>query len=209
MNRAFKAIKRSEVVLFLLDASDGIVDQDRILAERIAAEGRSCIIVLNKWDTIPKKDDQTFQTAVDHIRSQLPILKWADVAVVSATTGQRTDKLFSLIDNACAQFTRRVPTAVINEVVQDATLWLAPPTIGARAGRIYYSMQVSTAPPTIIHFVNDPDLFTDNYQRYLERKIRDNLKFEGTPMKMIFRGKTLRDVSRASKKKGGFADNMK
>ena len=119
--------------------------------------------------------------------------------MTSATTGQRTEKLFDSVDRSAKQFSRRISTAVLNEVVNDATNWLAPPTIKARSGRIYYCMQVSTAPPTIVFFVNDPDLFTDNYQRFLERKIRDALSFEGTPIKMIWRGKSLRDVGRAAK----------
>lgn len=205
VNRAFKAIRRSEVVVLLLDAIDGIVEQDRILAERIAEDGRSCVIVLNKWDAIANKDDKTYLKAVENIRSQLPVLRWAEVLLVSAKTGQRTEKLFECIDTAAEQFNRRISTSVINEVVQDATMWLAPPTVGSRSGRIYYTIQVSTAPPTIVHFVNDPALFTDNYQRFLERKVRDALNFEGTPIKMIFRGKTLRDIARAAKK-GGVAN---
>lgn len=86
-------------------------------------------------------------------------------------------------------------------------MWMAPPTVGSRSGRIYYSIQVTTCPPTVVHFVNDPKLFTDNYQRYLERKIREALSFEGTPIRMIFRGKALRDISRAAKK--GVISNLK
>lgn len=137
---------------------------------------------------------------------------------MSALTGQRTEKLFDCIERASDQFSRRIPTAILNEVVNDATMWMAPPVVGPRAGRIYYAIQVSayrfflnckfiivlkqigTAPPTIVLFVNDPSLFTDNYQRYLERKIRDALNFEGTPIKLIWRGKALRDVGRAAKK---------
>ena len=182
------------------DATDGIVEQDRILAERIAQEGRSCVIALNKWDIVPEKDDKTYLKAVDNVRVSLPALRWAEVVLISAKTGQRTEKLFEAVDRAAKQFSRRIPTAIINEVVQDATAWMAPPTVGARAGRIYYCIQTSTAPPTIVVFCNDPALFTDNYQRYLERKIRDALDFEGTPIKMIFRGKTIRDVGRAVRK---------
>ena len=119
---------------------------------------------------------------------------------MSALTGQRTDSLLDYIDRAAVQFRRRISTAVLNEVVNDATNWMSPPAIGARAGRIYYCLQVSTAPPTIVFFVNDPALFTDNYQRFLERKIRDALDFEGTPIRMIWRGKSIRDVGRAVKK---------
>lgn len=200
INRAFKAMKRADVVLLLLDAIDGIVDQDRILAERIAEEGRSCVIALNKWDAVPNKDDKTYLKAVENIRSTLPVLRWAEVVLISATSGQRIDKLFEAVDRAAKQFSRRISTATLNEVVQDAVMWMAPPTIGSRAGRIYYSLQTSTAPPTIVMFVNDPALFTDSYKRYIDRKIRDTLDFEGTPLRILWRGKSLRDVGRAAQK---------
>lgn len=165
--------------------------------------------------------------AIEDVRIKLPTLKWADVSkknnpispfcsyfmlahsllvgclqvvLTSATTGQRIEKLFASVDHSASQFLRRISTSALNEVVNDATLRMAPPTIGTRSGRIYYCMQVATAPPTIVFFVNDPSLFTDNYQRYLERKIRESLQFEGTPIKMIWRGKSLRDVSRAAKR---------
>ena len=196
VNRAFKAIRRSDVVVLLLDATTGIVEQDRVLAERIASDGRACVIALNKWDIVPDKDDKTYLKAIENVRSNLPVLRWAEVVLCSASTGLRTEKLLEAVQRAAVQFKRRVSTAIVNEVVQEATLWMAPPTIGARAGRIYYCMQISTAPPTIVFFVNEPALFTDNYQRFLERKIRDALSLEGTPLKMIWRGKALRDVSR-------------
>ncbi|KAJ1435882.1 GTP-binding protein EngA [Ochromonadaceae sp. CCMP2298] len=200
VGRAFKAIRRAEVVVLMLDAITGLVDQDRILAQRIADEGRSCVIALNKWDAVPEKDDRTYLKAIENIRDHLPSLRWADVVLISALTGQRSEKLFDSVDRSAEQFGRRIPTAVLNEIVNDATLWMAPPTIGSRSGRIYYCIQISTAPPTIVFFCNDPDLFTDNYQRFLERKIRDALSFEGTPIKMIWRGKSIRDVSRAAKR---------
>jgi GTPase len=200
INRAFKAIRRAEVVVLLLSAVDGIVDQDRMLAERIYDEGRSCVIALNKWDIVDNKDDKTYLKAVENVRLSLPRLRWAEICLISAKTGQRTEKLFSLVDRAAKQFSRRIPTAVLNEVIQDAVLWMAPPRVGAKTGRVYYCIQISVAPPTIVIFVNNPNLFTESYQRYLERKIRDNLDFEGTPLKLIFRGKSLRDVGRAASK---------
>jgi GTP-binding protein len=186
------------VVLLLLDAIDGIVDQDRILAERIAQEGRACIIVLNKWDAIPQKDEKTFNKAVENIRTNLPMLSWAEIAVVSAQTGQRTEKILSLVDEAASQFSRRIPTAVLNDVIQEATLYSQPPRIGSRSGRIYYCMQVATAPPAIVLFVNDPSLFTESYLKFLEKKVRQVLRFEMTPIKFILRGKNIRDISRAA-----------
>ena len=116
--------------------------------------------------------------------------------LVSAVTGQRTEKLLEAVDRAATQFRRRIPTAILNEVVQEAVQWLAPPIIGSRSGRIYYTMQVSASPPSLVFFCNDPDLFNDNYKKFLERKLRDALQFDGTPIKMIFRGKAVRDASR-------------
>eukprot|EP00981_Chlorochromonas_danica_P013746 scaffold6829_cov162-Ochromonas_danica.AAC.2 len=190
----------SEVAGTTRDAIDALVTRDRILAERITEEGRACVIALNKWDVLPNKDDKSYLKAVENIRTTLPTLRWADIVLVSALTGLRTEKLFQCIDRSAVQFNRRISTAVLNEVVNDATLWMAPPSIGARSGRIYYCIQINSSPPTIVFFVNDPDLFTENYQRYLERKIRDSLKFEGTPIRMIWRGKSLRDVDRAARK---------
>lgn len=206
VNRAFKAVQRAECVVLLLDATAGIVDQDRILAQRIADEGKSCVIALNKWDLVPNKDDKTYLQAEENIRLSLPVLRWAEIVLISALSGQRTEKLFDCVDRSAKQYNRRIPTAIINEVVNDATLWMAPPTVGSKSGRIYYCLQISTCPPTIVFFVNDPSLFTDNYQRYLERKIRDSLNLEGTPIKMIWRGKSLRDVTRASS--SGLIDGM-
>jgi GTPase len=142
--RAFKAIRRAEVVVFLLDAVDGIVEQDRVLADRIASDGRSCVIALNKWDNVPSKDDRTYLKAIENVRSQLPVLRWAEVVLTSALTGLRTEKLFDAVDRAAQQFGRRIPTAIINEVVQDATLWMAPPSVGSRSGRIYYRSETGT-----------------------------------------------------------------
>jgi len=198
INRAFKAVKRADCVVLLLDAVTGIVEQDRILADRISSEGRSCVIALNKWDMVPNKDDKTYLRAVENIRSNLPTLRWAEIILISAITGQRTERLLEAVDHASTQFVRRVSTNVLNEVVNDATMWMAPPSIGSRSGKIYYCIQVSVAPPTVVFFVNDPGLFTDNYKRFLERKIRDSLNFEGTPIKMLWRGKQLRDVSRVA-----------
>lgn len=200
VNRAFKAIRRSDCVVLLLDAVNGIVDQDRTLADRIAQEGRACVIALNKWDAIAEKTDKSYLKAIENIRSTLPVLRWADVILISALHGQRTEKLFACVDKANQQFNRRIPTATLNEIVSDATMWMAPPSIGSRSGRIYYCLQIGIAPPTIVFFVNDPALFTDGYKRYLERKIRDSLNFEGTPLKMIWRGKSLRSVSRSARR---------
>lgn len=121
------------------------------------------------------------------------------VVVLSALTGQRTEKLLACVDRAAKQFQRRVSTSVLNEVIKDATMWMTPPTITGRMGRVYYAIQVSTRPPTIVLFVNDPDLFPESYRRFMEKKIRESFGFEGTPIRLIWRGKTLRQINRSAK----------
>lgn len=120
--------------------------------------------------------------------------------LISAKQGLRTERLFQSIVHSARQFVRRIPTAILNEVVSDAVLYLTPPSISSKSGRIYYTIQVSTAPPTFVFFVNDPHLFPDSYQRFLDKKIRESLRLEGTPIRMIFRGKSIREVSRDAKR---------
>lgn len=116
---------------------------------------------------------------------------------VSAQTGQRVEKILNLVDTAARQFEQRVTTSVINEVLEEAVSWHTPPTTRqGRQGKIYYGTQVSSQPPTIALFVNNPDHFKDNYRRYIERQFRENLDFTGTPIRLLWRGKKLRDVER-------------
>ncbi len=198
INRAFKAIDRSDVVLFVLDAVDGVTEQDQKLAGRIADEGRGCIIVVNKWDAI-EKDSTTIYEYEKLINSRLHFLEWAETIFISAETGQRVEKIFELVDVAAEQHKRRVSTSVINEVLEDAARWHSPPTTRqGRQGRIYYGTQVSTRPPTIALFVNDPALFGDAYRRYVERQFRQSLGFKGTPIRLLWRGKKIREMERGS-----------
>jgi GTP-binding protein len=198
INRAFKAIDRSDVVLFVLDAVDGVTEQDQKLAGRIADEGRGCIIVVNKWDAI-EKDSTTIYEYEKLIGSRLHFLEWAETIFISAETGQRVEKIFELVDIAAEQHKRRVSTSVINEVLEDAARWHSPPTTRqGRQGRIYYGTQVSTRPPTIALFVNDPTLFGEAYRRYVERQFRQSLGFKGTPIRLLWRGKKVREMERGS-----------
>jgi GTP-binding protein len=197
INRAFKAIARSNVVLFVLDALDGVTEQDQKLAGRIADDGRACVIVVNKWDAI-EKDSHTIYDYEKEIRSRLHFIEWAEMIFISAKTGQRVEKILELVDVAAEQHRRRVPTSVINEVLEDAARWHSPPTTrGGRQGRIYYGTQVSSQPPTIALFVNDAALFNDAYRRYIERQFRESLGFTGTPLRLLWRGKKLRDMERS------------
>lgn len=199
INRAFKAIARSDVVLLVIDATEGVTDQDQKLATRVAEEGRACVLVVNKWDLVAK-DDRTIYAYERSIRDQLMQIEFAPIIFVSAKTGQRVSKILELVDQSAQQHRRRVPTSILNEALASATAWHSPPVKGGRQAKIYYCTQVATCPPTIVLFVNDPDRFNDNYKRYIEKQLRQNLGFAGTPLKLLWRGKTEREVVRSQSK---------
>lgn len=196
INRAFKAIKRSDVVLFVLDVIDGVTEQDLKLAGRIIEEGKAVVLILNKWDAV-EKDSHSIYEYQKQIMSRLYFMEWAEVVFTSALTGKRVDKILDLVDSSVAAFRRRVSTSVINEVLEEAVSWHTPPTNRqGKQGRIYYGTQVRTEPPTITLFVNDPKRFTDNYRRYIDRQFREQLGFKGTPIRLVWRGKKVRDMER-------------
>jgi GTP-binding protein len=198
INRSFKAIRRADVVLLVIDAIDGVTEQDQKLAGRIADDGRACVIVVNKWDAI-EKDSHTIYDYERHLKERLHFTEWASTIFVSAITGQRVEKILDLVDQAAEQHRRRVSTSVINEALEEALKWHTPPTTRqGRQGRIYYGTQVTSQPPTITLFVNDPKLFNDNYRRYIERQFRQHLGFQGTPIRLFWRGKKMRELERTS-----------
>lgn len=205
VNRALRAIRRADVVLMVLDATAGVTEQDRVLAQKISDDGRACVIVCNKWDAVVDKDSSTYDKSVKYFREELPQVRWAPILFVSAATGQRCGKIYDVIDSAVEAHRRRISTSVLNEVLRDAVLWQPPP--GRRNGaqaKIYYGSQVSTRPPTIVVFVNDPKLVNDNYRRYLDRKTRESLHgFESTPIRWMFRGRRVRDMTRNMNGKPG------
>jgi len=198
VNRALRAIRRADVVLLVLDATAGVTEQDRILAQKVSDDGRACVIICNKWDAVLDKDSSTYDKSVKYFRTELPQIRWAPILFVSAATGQRCGKIYDAVDSAVVAHRRRISTSVLNEVLRDAVLWQPPPARrnGAQA-KIYYASQVSTRPPTLVVFVNDPKLVNDNYRRYLDRKMRESLDgFESTPIRWMFRGRRVRDVTR-------------
>lgn len=198
INRAFKAIRRSDVVLLVIDALDGVTEQDQKLAGRIEEDGRACVVVVNKWDAV-EKDTYTLVEYEKTLRGKLYFLEWAPFIFVSAMTGQRVEKILDLVDEAAEQHQRRVTTSVVNEVLEDALAWRSPPsTRQGRQGRIYYGTQVTSRPPTFTMFVNDPKLFKDSYRRYIERQFRESLGFQGTPVRFFWRGKKQREIDRTN-----------
>ncbi len=194
INRAFKAIRRSDVVLLVIDALDGVTEQDQKLAGRIAEEGRAAVVVVNKWDAI-NKDSYTIYEYEKLVQDRLHFMEWAQLIFVSALTGKRVEKILDLVDAAAVNHRRRVTTSVINEVLEDAVSWHTPPTSrSGRQGKIYYGTQVASQPPTIALFVNEPQRFNENYRRYIERQFRQHLDFTGTPIRLLWRGKKVREV---------------
>jgi GTP-binding protein len=199
INRAFKAIRRSDVVLLVIDAIDGVTEQDQKLAGRIVEEGRAAVIVVNKWDAVDK-DSYTIYEYEKLVKDRLNFMEWADMIFVSALTGKRVENILDLVDTAAMEHRRRVTTSVINEVLEEAVSWHSPPVSRqGRQGKIYYGTQVTSQPPTIALFVNDPKRFIDNYRRYIERQFRQQLGFKGTPIRLLWRGKKVRDVEQQSK----------
>ncbi len=198
INRSFKAIRRADVVLLVIDAIDGVTEQDQKLAGRIEEDGRACVVVVNKWDAVDK-DAHTIYEYDRTIGGKLYFMEWAKRIYTSALTGQRVPKILDLVDQAVAEHRRRVTTAVVNEVLEEATRWHSPPTTRqGRQGRIYYGTQVTSRPPTFALFVNDPKLFSESYRRYIEGQFRQNLGFEGSPIRLLWRGKKMRDLDRQS-----------
>ncbi|MDF5713002.1 MAG: ribosome biogenesis GTPase Der [Rhizonema sp. NSF051] len=194
INRAFKAIKRTDVVLLVIDAVDGVTEQDQKLAGRIIEEGRACIIVVNKWDAV-EKDSYTIYDYEKNLQERLHFTEWAETIFVSAMTGQRVEKILEVVNRAAESHKRRVSTSVINEVLEEALKWHSPQVSrGGRQGKIYYGTQVKSQPPTIALFVNEAKRFNDNYRRYIERQFRKQLGFIGTPIRLLWRSKNVREM---------------
>lgn len=194
INRAFKAIRRADVVLLVLDAIDGVTEQDQKLAGRIIDDGRACVLVVNKWDAV-EKDSYTIYDYEKTLESKLDFTDWAETIFVSALKGQRVEKILELVNTAAEAHKRRVSTSVINEVLEEAVSWHSPPaTRGGRQGKIYYGTQVTSQPPTIALFVNEAKRFNENYRRYIEGQFRKQLGFQGTPIRLLWRSKKVRDM---------------
>ena len=186
--RAKSAIERSDLALVVLDGSTGIIDQDKHVAGLAHEAKKGVIIVYNKWDTVVK-DDKTMSNITKEIRKQFVYLDYAPIAFVSAKQGKRIDTILPLIDLVYENLNKRISTSVLNEVVLDAQLANpAKPHNGKRL-KIYYASQVSSAPCTIVLFVNDPDLMHFSYERYIENKLREAFGFEGIPINIVCRQK--------------------
>lgn len=184
--RTVTAVERSDVVMVVIDAAEGVTEQDAKIAGIAHERGKGVIIVVNKWDAI-EKDDRTMKKYEDEVRRVLSYMPYAEIMYVSAQTGQRLVKLYDMIDMVIENQTLRVATGVLNEIVMEAVAMQQPPSDKGKRLKIYYATQVSVKPPTFVIFVNDRELMHFSYIRYLENKIREAFGFRGTSLKFFIR----------------------
>ena len=186
--RTVSAVERADVVMLVIDATEGITEQDAKIAGIAHDRGRGMIIVVNKWDAI-EKDNNSVKKYTNEIRKVLSFLPYAEIVFVSAKTGQRLPKLFDTLEVVIQNHSLRIATGVLNDILAEAVAMQQPPSDKGRRLKIYYMTQVSVKPPTFVIFVNEPEIMHFSYQRYLENKLREAFGFEGTPLQMIIRGK--------------------
>ena len=186
--RAMKAIERSNIVLIVLDGTKEIEEQDKRVAGYAAENNKAAIIVVNKWDAVDK-DEKSMKEYTEKIREHFVFLRYAPIAFTSALKNQRVHTLFDEIKKVNENYTRRVSTNVLNDVILDASIMNQAPIFNGDRIRVYYGSQVDTMPPTFVLFVNDPNYMHFSYQRYLENRFREAFELEGTPIKIILRKK--------------------
>ena len=186
--RATMAIERSDVCVIMIDAQEGVTEQDTKVAGLAHEAGKACVIAVNKWDAI-EKNDKTMQRMEEDVRRDLSYMAYAPVLFISALTGKRVEKLFDLIDNVVAQAAVRIPTGVLNQVLNDAQARVQPPTDKGKRLKIYYMTQIGVKPPHFVIFCNDAQLFHFSYQRYIENQIRATFGLNGTPVRITIRQK--------------------
>lgn len=186
--RSLRAVDRSDVVLMVIDAIDGVTEQDKKIAGYAHEAGKGIVLVVNKWDLYDKDNTSTLRYT-ENLRRELVFMQYAPVVFVSAMTKQRIHRLPEVIHYVAEQNAMRISTSVLNQVVEDAIVINPPPTEKGQRLKILYATQVKIKPPTFVIFVNEPEIMHFSYQRYLENKLREAFGFEGTPLQMIIRGK--------------------
>ena len=186
--RSLAAVDRSDVCIIMIDASEGVTEQDTKVAGYAHEQGKACIFAVNKWDIV-NKDDKTMKQFTDRVREAFAFMSYAKIVFISAKTGQRVNKLLEEIKLVNEQHKRRITTGMLNDVINEATHKQQPPSDKGRRLKVYYGTQVSVAPPTFVIFANSKELFHYSYLRFMENQIRENFGFEGTPINLIVREK--------------------
>lgn len=184
--RTVGAVERADIVVLLIDATEGVTEQDAKIAGIAHERGKAVIIAVNKWDAV-EKDDKTIYRVTEKIRNTLSYMPYAEILFVSAKTGQRLNKLFEIINIVSENHAMRVSTGVLNEIMAEAVALQQPPSDKGKRLRLYYITQVSVKPPTFVIFVNDKELMHFSYTRYIENQIRETFGFRGTPLRFIIR----------------------
>ena len=184
--RALRAIDRADVVLILINATEGVTEQDKKIAGYVHDAGKGSVLVVNKWDLLIK-DDKTMLRFQEDIREQLGFMQYAPVVFISALTGQRVGRVLEVVKYAAEQQVQRIATGVLNDLIADAVLRNPPPTDKGNRLKILYVTQSAVKPPTFILFVNNPELLHFSYRRFLENQLRENYGFEGTPLRIFTR----------------------
>ena len=187
--RTLFAIERADVCLMMIDATEGVTDQDAKIAGEAHEAGKGVILVINKWDEI-EKDNNTTEKFKKEIYDRLSYLSYAPIIFISAKTGQRVNKLYEMINTVASQNAMRVPTSMLNQVLNEAIALVQPPTDKGKRLKVFYMTQPSTKPPTFVVFCNNKDLFHFSYQRYLINQIRKEFGMQGTPIRLIIREKS-------------------
>lgn len=191
--RSLRAIDRSDVVLLMINAAEGITEQDKKIAGYAHESGRGVIIVVNKWDIYPEKDDKSTLRFTEDLRDEIGFLQYAPVLYASALTGQRVSRVTALVKYVAEQQSMRIKTSVLNELIRDAISVNPPPMHRGRQIKILFMTQVDIRPPKFILFVNDPELMHFSYLRFIENKLREHFGFEGTPLRLIVRKRNEED----------------
>lgn len=184
--RTVSAVERADICVLVIDAEEGVTEQDAKIAGIAHERGKGIIVAVNKWDLI-EKNDKTIYEFTNKVKTTLSFMPYAEYIFISALTGQRLDKLFSLIDIVHQSQTLRIQTGVLNEIISEATIMQQPPSDKGRRLKIFYATQIGVEPPTFVIFVNNKELMHFSYQRYLENKIREAFGFKGTPLKFFIR----------------------
>ena len=193
--RSLRAVDRADVILMLIDAPDGVTEQDKKIAGYAHEAGKGIILTINKWDLI-EKDDKTMKKFDKQVREELSFMLYAPTMYVSALTGQRVSKILELVDFVAEQNSTRLSTSTFNTLLREWVHLNPPPTDKGRRLKILYATQVGVKPPSFVLFVNDTELMHFSYKRYLENQVREHFGFEGSPIRMILRQKDEKDVER-------------
>ena len=184
--RSLRAVDRSDVVLMMIDATTGVIEQDKKIAGYAHEAGRAIVLVVNKWDLV-EKDDKTVLRFTEDIREKLGFMQYAPIVFVSALTRKRVPRILELVDYVADQHAMRISTSNLNELIQEAVMLNPPPSDKGKRLKLLYGTQASVKPPTFIMFVNDTELMHFSYRRYLENKLRSSFGFEGTPVRLVVR----------------------